>query len=272
MKLLRDGEAPAPPAVESYQETAWRALVAGLLLLVSGAALVLWPLAEEGWRLSWPVALLGLPALVVLLVARVALRSFFASRRPESWRLRWDAEGLYLRYRSYLNNRFPADTPAVLHLPRREVAWLKARRETLDTPDQHGQWGLNRTHHWLEIGLRRLDPAPITAALSAEAKLRGPKGWRFNDFPLSITRDGTLRLQLRHPEAALERLRRYYPLALAEDTRSGDFAAMSHDEKEDHILALASAGDTMAAVKAARELYGLDLTAAKQLVDDLQGR
>ena len=68
MKLLRDDEMPAPPAVESYQETAWTALAVGLVLLASAAALIIWPLAESGWRLSWPVALLGLPALIVLLI------------------------------------------------------------------------------------------------------------------------------------------------------------------------------------------------------------
>jgi len=272
VKLLRDDQVPAPPAVENYQETAWRALIAGLLLLAAGGALAVWPLAEAGWRLSWALALFGLPALIVLLVARFALGSFRASRRPQSWRLRWDPEGLYLRYRSYLNNRFPADTPAALYLPRREVAWLKARRETLDTPDEHGHWGLERSHRWLEIGLRGLDPAPISAALAEEAKLRGPRGWRANDFPLAVTRDATLRLQLRRPEAALEGLRRRFPVALAEATHSGDFDAMSHEEKESHIVALAAAGDSMAAVKAARELFDLDLTDAKNLVYTLQGR
>ena len=272
MKLLRDGEVPAPPAVDSYQETAWTALAVGLVLLASAAALVVWPLAESGWRFSWPLALLGLPALIVLLIGRFALRSFLASRRPESWRLRWDKEGLYLRYRSYLNNRFPSDTPAVVYLPRREVGWLRARRETLDTPGEHGQWGLERTHRWLEIGLRRIGTEQIAAALAAEAKLRGPRGWRANDFPLVVSRDGTLRLRLRRPEAALEELRRIFPVTLSEETHSGDFEAMSHADKENHILALASAGNSMAAIKAARELYGLDLTDAKKLVDELQGR
>jgi hypothetical protein len=272
VRLLRDDEVPAPPAVESYQETAWPALVVGLLLLVSAAALVAWPLAEEGWRLTWIVAPLGLSALIVFLIARFALRSFLASRRPESWRLRWDAEGIYLRYRSHLNNRFPADTPAAVYLPRREVAWLKVRRETLDTPDEHGRWGLKRSHRWFEVGLRGLDPAPIEAALSDEAKLRGPRGWRANDFPVAVTPQGTLRVGLRNPEAVLARLRRYYPVALAEETESGAFESMSREEKESHILALAAAGDNFAAIKAARELYGLDLTEAKTLVDELQGR
>ena len=272
MKILRDDEVPAPPTVESYRETAWRAFVVGLALLAAAVALVVWPLAEEGWRVSWPVALLGLPALVVLLIGRFALRCFLASRRPESWRLRWDREGLYLRFRSFLNHRFPADTPTAVYLPRRAVAWLKERREILDTPDEQGQWGRKRTHRWLEIGLRGIDPEPIRAALGQEAKLRSPNGWRANDAPVTVTPEGTLRLQLRHPERVLERLRRHFPMALSEETESGDFAAMSQADKERHIRALASAGDGMAAIKAARELYGLDLAAAKQLVDGLQGR
>ena len=272
MEILRDEEVPAPPAVESYRETARRALFAGLALVAASPVMAVWPWAENGWQFAWPALLLGMLALIVLSIGRFALRSFLASRQPQSWRLRWDAEGIYLRYRSYLNNRFPADRPAALYLPRREVAWLKARRETLDRPDERGNWGHKRSYRWLEVGLRGLDPAPIQAALAEEAKLRSPRGWRANDYPVAVTREGSLRVQLRDPEAALARLRRFYAVALPEETRSGSFADLSREEQESHILALAAAGDRFAAIKTARELYGLNLTEAKRHVDGLQGR
>ena len=67
MKLLRDDEVPGPPAVESYQETAWPALGVGLALLASAAALIVWPLVEEVWRVTWPLALLGLMGWVLVM-------------------------------------------------------------------------------------------------------------------------------------------------------------------------------------------------------------
>ena len=65
---------------------------------------------------------------------------------------------------------------------------------------------------------------------------------------------------------------RYYPTGLDEHREGKAFADMSQSEREDHILALAGAGDKIAAIKAAREVYGCDLTEAKNLVEGLLAR
>ena len=272
MKLLRDDEGPAPPAVQSHQETQWSGLFVGLGLFGAVTAVIVWTLMQQAWDSPWLFSIMCLGALIVMLIGRYALRTFFASRRPEGWRLRWATDGLYLRYRSYLNDRFPADTRTVLYLTGREVGWLKARKDTLETPDERGNWSLSRKHHWLEIGLRNVDPTPLREALSAEAKLRNSSGGRVNDYPLSVTRDGTLRLQLNRPDTVTDLLRLTYAVALPEESSSLGFQNMSRDEKEDHVLALAAAGDTFAAIKAAREVYGFDLKDAKAFVEELQGR
>ena len=272
MKLLRDDEVPTPPSVQSYQETQWSGLFVGLGLFVAATAVIVWPLMAGAWESPWLFSLSCLGALILMLIARYAFRTFFASRRPGNWRLRWASGGLYLRYRSYLNDRFPAGTPTVLYLTGREVGWLKARKETLVTPDDKGTWSFSRKHHWLEIGLRNVDTTPIREALSNEAKLRNSRGGRINDFPLSVTRDGTLRLQLNWPKAAAHLLRLNYTVVLPEESRSLGFDNMSQAEQEDHVLALAEAGDTFAAIKAAREVYGFDLRVAKEFVEELQGR
>ena len=272
MKILRDDEVPAPRAVESYQETQWSGLPVGIALLLAALALVIWPLRETGWQFHWLLLIPGLSAIILMAIGRFALRSFFASRRPESWRLRWSSGVLYLRFRSYLNAGFAADTPTVVELSRREIDWLRARQETLDVPDDHGGWGRRRRHRWLEIALRGVDLEPLKEALAAEAKRRDGRGGRVNDYPLSLTREGTLRLPLGRPEAVVEMLSAFHSVRPAEVGEAADFAAMSRDQREDHVLALAAAGNDIAAIKAAREVYGLDLTEAKRLVDELQGR
>ena len=272
MKILRDDEVPAPPDAESYQETQWTGLFVGLGLFGTAAPMIAWSLATDGWKSPWLISVVGIVALVVLLIGRFALRTFLASRRPESWRVRWDPSGLYLRFRSYLNNGFPANTPAVVHLAPREVGWLRVQDETLETPDEDGDWSLQRKHRWLEIGVKNLDLDPLRDALAEEAKRRTLRGARVNDFPLSVTRDGTLRLQLRSPEILAHRLRLAYSVVLPEESQSVGFDDMSPGEKEDHVLALAAAGDKFAAIKAARAVYGFDLAEAKAFVEDLQAR
>ena len=65
---------------------------------------------------------------------------------------------------------------------------------------------------------------------------------------------------------------RYYPTGLDEHREGKAFADMSQSEREDHILALAGAGDRIAAIKAAREVYDCNLTEARRLVDELTAR
>jgi ribosomal protein L7/L12 len=49
-------------------------------------------------------------------------------------------------------------------------------------------------------------------------------------------------------------------------------ATLSREQQEGRILELAESGQTMAAIHAARALYGYDLTQAKEFVDGLRGR
>jgi hypothetical protein len=272
MKLLRDDEVPGPPEVESYRETVWSGLWVGFAMLAAAITVIVWPIqtgALNDPSLFWFIIPM---ALMILLITHFAFRTFTASRRADAWRLRWSADGLYIRYRSYLNSGFDRDAPTVLHLTRREVTWIKARIDTLNAPDGRGNWTQREKHRWLEIGLRRIDPAPIKAALAEESSRRTPSGGRVNDDPLTVTSDDTLRVALRKPEAAVDLLGYHFAVALSEETHSGDFVAMTGDEKEAHVLALVEAGDSIGAIKAAREVYGMDLTDAKQFIDGLQGR
>lgn len=271
MKFLRDDEVPAPPVVESYGETRWSGLAVALALLGTAAAVLAWPVLEGGADAAWAYWITGPIAACLLFTARFAARSFIASRNPGNWRLCWSTDGLYLRYRSYLNGHFAADVPTVLYLGRREVSFLKARTETLSVSDGDGGLARRRKARWLEVGLRRVDPGAIDEALQAEYARRDGPGWHAKDYPVRLTARGTLRVALLRPQAVTARLRALYAVALAEEASSKDFAAMNRGEQEDHIRALVLAGETMSAVIAARQVYGLDLTAAKALVESMAG-
>jgi hypothetical protein len=270
MKFLRDDEVPGPPAVQSYRETEWSGLAVGLALFGVAAALLVWPALEGGAEAAWVYWIAGPLAALLVFIARFALRSFIASRKPGNWRLRWSTDGLYLRYRSYLNGHFAADVPTVLSLDRREVSFIKARSETLAVSDGDGGLSSRRKARWLEIGLRRLDTQAIADALAAEYARRDGPGWHAKDMPVTLTPQSTLRVALMRPQAVIDRLRSLYTVGLAEEIAPQDFDAMSQAEQEDHIRALAQAGETVSAVIAARQVHGLDLTAAKALVESLR--
>ncbi len=271
VEILCDDEVPEPPGVEAYQETDWTALAMALLLLIAAGVSLILPLGLNGWTLAWWFFFPGLLAGFELLIAWLAWLSFQASRAPWGWRLRWNGEGLYLRFRSPLNHRFPADTPAVFFLPRRAVAWLRAHREQMTSPDPEG--GSNPWKQgWLEVALKQVECAPIRAALAKESQLRGPKGGRHNDAPVVLVTDDLLRLKLRRPERVAALLARFYPVTLPTKTETPEFHDLSDEEKAAQVQCLARAGQSIAAIKAARDLYGIGVTEAKLMVDGLAGR
>lgn len=271
MKILRDAEMPPQDGIWTYRETAWPHLVFGVLiagLALGCASLPFLPEFENDTFIKYPAAA---GAVLFGLIAKMALRLFYASRRPECWQLRWSPEALYIRFRAYHNYRFPADTPSIVELDRREIKWIHPRRRDLNAPNTEGTWSLWFTVRHLEFALRRTDATPLADALGAEAQQRDHKRSRFNHYPVTL-HDDAIHVELRSPKKALAALSRYYPTTLGVEAPSIAFEDMTRAEKEDHILALAQSGNTIAAVKAARAVYGCDLTTAKNLVDGLSGR
>lgn len=271
MQILRDAEMPQTDGMETYRETAWQHLIFGIVmagLAIGCAGLPFLPEFAGSAIAPYP-AIAG--AILFGLIARMALRLFYASRRADCWLLRWSPEALYIRFRAYHNYRFPGDTPTIVKLDRREVAWIRPRRQDLNAPNTEGTWSLWFTVKHLEIALRRTDPAPLAEALHAEAQQRDRKRSRFNHYPVTLHGD-LVHVELQSPKKALAALARYYPTTLAAEAPATPFEDMTRAEQEDHILALAQSGNTIAAVKAARAVYGCDLTTAKNLVDDLATR
>lgn len=271
MQILRDVDMPPSDGMWTYRETAWQHLIFGVImagLALGCAGLPFLPEFGDHMFVAYP-AIIG----VVLfgLIAKMTLRLFYASRRPECWQLRWSPETLYIRFRAYHNYRFPADTPSIVKLDRHEIAWIRPRRQNLNAPDTEGSWSQWFTIKHLEIALRRTDPAPLADALRAEAQQRDRKRSRFNHYPVTLRGDA-IHIELRSPKKALAEMARYYPTTLAVEAPATAFEDMTAAEQEDHIVALIQSGNTMAAVKAARAVYGCDLTTAKNLVDGLSTR
>lgn len=271
MQILRDAEMPPHDGMSTYRETAWPHLVFGVLIAGLALGCASTPFLSEFENNTFVKYPAAAGALLFGLIAKMALRLFHASRRPECWQLRWSSDAVYIRFRAYHNYRFPADTPSIVKLDRREIKWIRPRRQDLNAPNTEGTWSLWFTVRHLEFALRRTDAAPLADALRAEAQQRDHKRSRFNHYPVTLN-GNAIHVELRSPKKALAALSRYYPTGLAVEAPATAFEDMTKAEQEDHILALVQSGNTIAAVKAARAVYGCDLTTAKTLVDGLSTR
>lgn len=270
MEIMRDRDTVFSPEINVYRETSWASLVMGIVLLVIVCAAGTYLVGPAGVSSLWAGAGFLIWAAIMALPILLAFRTFRASRRPESWLIAWANDRLYIRFRSYQNFRFDPDTPSVVSIPRREIAWIRPHTHKLETQDDDGDWNGSIKVKSLQIKLRAgTESTPLSEALTEEAKMRSPKGARFNHYPVILNADGILRVELRRPNAVMTRIARHFPTMAGTDIPLTRFHDMTAAEKESHILDLILAGQKMDAIKAAREVYGFDIAAAKRMVEGL---
>ncbi len=87
---------------------------------------------------------------------------------PSNWFLRMTGDGLYVKYRSFQNHGFPADTLSVVFIPKREIDWIRGHRHRMLQPsrDDHSEDSVGRG--CLEIKLHGADTGDLADHLRAE--------------------------------------------------------------------------------------------------------
>lgn len=269
MEILRDDEVPGGMGFQTYRETAWDSLFFGLLLSAATVGVGALPFVSGRWATLWIDLACGFGVLFFGLMASIGIKGFRASRRPEAWLARHSPDTLFLRFRSCHNWRFPSNTPAVVRIDRREISWLRLHTKRLSLPGDQDAWTSETRLRALDIHLGTVDLEPLKKALSEEAKRRDRRGVRTNDYPVTFSGSSTLRLALRRPSALLAQLSSGYRVLAEEQSGGTSFSDMSRTEQEAHVLDLVQSGNKIAAIAAARELYGYDLAGAKKFVEEL---
>jgi hypothetical protein len=114
MRLLHLQEVEIGGSDRVFRHSRLRMLLAWLLACGVAATLIL-----GAYLHRWPPGyIFGTPLLLfVLLTRRMVTARFHAS----NWLVRLNDAGLYLQYRSYLNQRMDSDTPSVVYIACSEI-------------------------------------------------------------------------------------------------------------------------------------------------------
>lgn len=275
MRILLEGAVPARPADWVLREAQPGRLVALVVYLgiFGGACWV----AYVAWREGVTAFAIGagLLALLFFWVSRLQLKVWRASRLPSNWQLRASTDGLYVKYRSYMNHEMPTEAPAVLFLANREIAWLAEHRVRALLPNAKGSDTMQHTDRTLAIGLRDVDTTAIAQALAEERRQWVATGKhsrrRFGDYPLRPQNE-ELHLRLRNPKRALQGLKSRYQVRAAIEVDRGRIGKAPREAQESMLLELAEAGRSIDAATLAQEIYGHDMKTAKDFVEQLAGR
>jgi hypothetical protein len=278
MQLLRASEIPPRALERVYRHSSVQALLWTFVLVVVGCAIA-WLLWRDGSAWAYYVAALIVFGLLVM-------RRFVLARfRPENWLVREREDGLFVQFRSYLNYHFPAEDRTVVFIPYGEIRSVREVREriqipTRDAPAQSRRID-ERNQRMIELELVA-DTTMLAKALADELARKPPikktwygsSGTQYKDFPVRLA--DPKRLQLRWNvvpgakaflDALMPRIQVAAPVRAVQDFVH--IKGLGRDQQERRLRELAASGETIAAIGIARDLYGFDLTQAKNFVEGL---
>lgn len=277
IRLMREIDVPATPRDRVFRSSRLSAVVAVLICLAACAAMIIF---------HWPAPRLSDYFSGAILLLLFLLRRFVTARfHPSNWLVRMRNDGLYIHFRSYLNDHLSAEDPTVVFLPYEAIRSARLVREKVETPDPARNNTVDtQTLRWVEFELA-IDPAPLATALATEcarpaAMVKhwyGESSTLYRDYPILMQSPPFLRVKWQVvPRASvfLSALQGRVEIAPSVNI-AADFSnlkGLPRDQQEQRLRDLDQRGHTIDAVYMATQLYGLNLTQATSFVGELRGR
>ena len=289
MQLLRFADVPTSKHDRVFRYSRGRVLVMATSAIAVSILLIALGRQQHSPLLDYIAA--------VLVVGLIVMQTFVTARfRPTNWLVRANDDGLFVHFRSYLNYRFPADRPTVAFIPYGAIRSACAVRERRELPDPDSSRHPNSTtiqrSTTVHLDLTG-DLDPLARAVDDEARLalgelagtpclaeaaeqRRRARTRYRHVPVRLSSARSLELEWAVAPRAATLLALLSSHGVPTDTTetTQDYAhleTLGRDEQEQRLLELVERGDTIAAIRIARQLYGWDLTRAKAFVEGLRG-
>ena len=282
---LRDFQPPRDAV--AYRHRIWTAVLG--LLVMGGLSLALLYIAVRGGvrfnsRGDGIPPFIGWIAGGVLALFTRAMPYVFLKKRlkPSNWLVQRSADGLFLKYRSYLNAHFPEADEQIVFLPYAAIAAARLHRRRWLTPTAKGG-----TQHKSAtfVEFRLSDPAhaqAIAAKLAAERGNKGPrrKTWygsatpgRYQDFPVQVATDGSLAITWNVAPGAESFLADIADKVEVADAARTDYnwrQAASPAEDAAAMTVLGRMGDSFSVIRLLRRKFGLSLAEAKTQSEEIK--
>lgn len=277
MQLFRLAGAPLSDRDVVFAYSRSTALATFLSLLAAALAVLALSAAHNVW-LGYFVG--GFCVLCLLIYQK----SVTARLRPSNWLVSSNDNGLFIKFRSYLNCHFSPKDYAVVYIPYAEIRSARhvdEKKQVADVDESRQPMETNRRLRWLELELdgdtRQLAIARANEIDTMLAKTRIGRekpSTRYHHLPVKLSLPNKLRIEWGVKpkiEIILEQLTRHTMVRGAESVIN-DFTQLdmlSRSEQESRLLELAECGDMIGAIATARKLYGYEPTEAKNFVESL---
>lgn len=277
MQLLRLSEVSVRDQDRSFCYSRARALCGAILSLLAAALAFYISSTHQSW-LGYYIA--GV-ILIGLLLYHKAITARFL---PANWLVRMSDNGLFIKFRSYLNAHFAADDHVVVFIPYSEISAAKLVHEVQRVPDRDEgsrPTETTRKRRVVELELNG-DSRQLAIAIASEqdtvlAKTRiGAQrpSTRYHHFPVRLPTMKRLMIEwgvVPSAQVFLDALARH-TLVRPEESAIKDVTvddALTREEQENRLLELVESGQKLVAIAEARRLYAYNLTEAQDFVDKL---
>jgi hypothetical protein len=273
MQLMRLADVPLDKRDRKFYYSRFRAVLGTTILIAVAFGALVFGWLKNVWLAYYVAAVV---AICLLIFQRLVTARF----RSTNWLVRMTDDGLYIKFRSYLNHHFPDQDPTVLFLPDSEIRSARSlteHQEVLDRDDQTNST-ITKTRRLLVLELAG-DSTKVAEALDNERRRvfskssqGGGANSRYHHLPVRFASPNFLTIEwgvVPSLQSILEALTRH-TLVQREEETTRDFVnldGLSREEQEVRLLELAESGDMIGAVAIARKLYSYDLTTAKTFVE-----
>jgi len=275
MQILRLNDVPVSQRDLVFAYSRLRAISSALLLLAVAVGLIIFARLKGAWPVYCVAAFM---VLCVLIYQKVITARFHSA----NWLVRLTDNGLFIKFRSYLNDHFDAQDFVVLFLPFSELRSARMVKERQEVPDRNTRsTTITTTKRILELELAE-KTVELAVALGTERervfgkmpRTNGRMSTRYQHFPVRLASPTLLRIEwgvVPKIQTLLNALTRH-TLVSASAEEKKDYThleSLDRKEQEARLLELAESGDMIGAIAIARKLYSYDLTTAKQFVESL---
>jgi len=286
MKLYRIHEVPPSPLAEVVFKQSVMGKFWAFILTLAMSAVLVWFGLRGGYDstnvhlppflLYWIGAVIGLLALFIFSYARAAMR-------PSNWLVKFNKERVLIKFRSHLNDHFPAEDPIVISFLPSEIQWIRKHKETQSSPNANKASTAERLSFWTFLEMKlgvHAEMRELEAALLAERNRKAPKIGRtrskHNHYPVRLLDSGILRLEWNGIKPGVDKALKILGHVLQQrpeiHSRAKHWNELQAKEVDDRILDLAERGKTIEAVTMVRMKYDIGLAEAKIFVDELMER
>lgn len=275
MQILRLNDVASSQRDLVFTYSRLHAIGGALVPFAAAVGLIVFARLKGAWPAYWIAAFM---LLCLLLYQKVITARFHAA----NWLVRMNDDGLFVKFRSYLNDHFDAQDFVVLFLPFSELRSARMVKERKKVPDQNPRSRTTTTtKRILELELAG-KTVELAVALGAERervfgkmpRTNGRMSTRYQHFPVRLVSPTLLRIEwgvVPKLQTLLDALTRH-TLVSASGEEKKDYTQLENldrKEQEARLLELAESGDMIGAIAIARKLYSYDLTTAKQFVESL---